>query len=478
MTVSPIKVFSTARTWLISLSSVGLIVVSGYYSSNNGSFTKLMEMKNALQICSTRVGQTHTASVLGDSNSIYLDSGFTGSTEECFADLQSLAEENQILGKEGVKKANALGSNVHWFSESLRSSGSAFSVKETSTNKISDKFSNVESSVDSFSEAINVKASELEQVGFNLKVCLYLLGGVLILSGAYEIIQRRVFNRKKKEIESEALSELLSNDVTTAGKVEGIIKNALDLNEMGHCSKLITTYRENVFENMASKSESVDTRAVAFADKKLSHANELVNAVWEESEKMDQGNILSDDENSLLDNLEIVEEVFKTPIYEVAQRVRTHLSEKIHASSTMVELKLDQSEINSNEESLEQALYYLINDGIENLNHLSALDLERKVVVTGRSLGSIYNFTVESYGDGRKAEESTNFMIAQEISKDANGRIEASNLYSENKEIIGRKVRLILKSSKKAIVKTTNRESSLVRLERGTKKEILARMNA
>ena len=69
-------------------------------------------------------------------------------------------------------------------------------------------------------------------------------------------------------------------------------------------------------------------------------------------------------------------------------------------------------------------------------------------------------------------------MIAQEISKDANGRIEASNLYSENKEIIGRKVRLILKSSKKAIVKTTNRESSLVRLERGTKKEILARMNA
>ena len=472
--MSPIKVFSTARTWLISLSSIGLIAVSSYYSNNNSGYKSLLEMKSALQICTTRVGQTHTASVLGDSNSIYLDSNFTGSTEECFADLQGLAEDNQVLGKEGVKKANALSSNVHWFSESLRSSGSGFSVKETSVKNISQKFSDVETSSDKFSELINSKSSLLAAKGSNLKISLFMLGFVFLLSGLFEILQRRAYRSKRKEIENEALSELLSKDVTTAGKVEGIIKNALDLNEMGHCSKLITTYRENIFENGVTATDVISkNEPVVFADKKLTGANELVNAIWQESEAIDE--IQGVNSTSDVDE-EVKEEViFNTSISTVVEKIYSHLSQKISENKIDVRLDYDQAQINANEESLEQALYYIINDGIENINN-SHQDTSVKII--GKSLGSIYNLTVESHGEGRKAEDSTNFLIAKEISRDANGRIESSNLYSSDKEVIGRKVRLILKSSKKSIINTTDREPSLVRLERGTKKEIMARLQA
>ena len=143
MNSSSIKVFSTARTWLISLSTLGLIGVSSYYSGNSTAYQSLMNMKSALQICSTRVGQTHTASVLGDSNSIYLDSNFTGSTEECFADLQGLVEDSKLLGKDGVKKINAVSTNVHWFSESLRSSGTGFSVKNNNVSLYLSKVRNL-----------------------------------------------------------------------------------------------------------------------------------------------------------------------------------------------------------------------------------------------------------------------------------------------------------------------------------------------
>ena len=479
MNSSSIKVFSTARTWLISLSTLGLMGVSSYYSGNSTAYQSLMNMKSALQICSTRVGQTHTASVLGDSNSIYLDSNFTGATEECFADLQGLVEDNKLLGKDGVKKINAVSTNVHWFSESLRSSGTGFSVKNNNVSNISNKFSDVEDSIEKFSENMNREVESLSTKSSNLKISLILIAAVLLLSGLYEVVQRRVFKRKKKEIENEALSELLSKDETTAGKVEGIIKNALELNEMGHCSKLMATYRANIFESSTSRVNEINSRPVAFANKKLSQSNELVNAIWEESENQDSSDVQDDIANANDVQVSMSEESqFNTSIGHVIEKVYSHLSAKIGEKSVDITVDYDQAQINANEESLEQALYYIINDGIENLSLASSEIDEVKLFIKGKSLGSIYNFAVESHGEGRKGEESTNFLIANEISRDANGRMESSNLYSSDKKVIGRKVRLILKSAKKTSVTTIKSEPSLVRLERGTKKELMARLNA
>jgi len=58
--------------------------------------------------------------------------------------------------------------------------------------------------------------------------------------------------------------------------------------------------------------------------------------------------------------------------------------------------------------------------------------------------------------------------------------MEVVNHYNEQKEVAGRKVRVILKTAQKerSIVNPTQSEKTLVRLEKGTKREILERLNA
>ncbi len=473
MNFKAMNVFSKTRGWLLAVSCVGIMVVGKFYGHNSSILQELMQFSNALEICSARVGQSYTASMLADNNSIYMDSNFTGATEECFADIVGLTEESKTLGQSGLKKINALASSTHWFHESLRSSGSAFSAKEQDvTGKVQSKYGDFETSRDSFGEVIALRSDKVNERISDLSLSLIFLMSVIFIAGFIEVMTRRAYGRARKEIEEEALSELLSDDHTTANKVEGIISGALKLNQMAHCEKLLSTYRQNVFVSKEEGKEHKTPVGVAMGSQE--EIDQVANQVWNESESSS----FAEDIEKLkaVSRYSPDEEVLQSEIEATMSKIIEHTSTRIASEGIVLETQFDNANIFAEEESLEQALYYIINTGIIN----AASSIDKKLTLKGKSLGSVYNFEVLSSGTINSAEDSS-LMIAKEIAKDSNGRVEVSNIY-ENKEIVGLKARLILKTSSRLKVVTTQpkevqREATVRRLERGTKKEIMQRLS-
>ncbi len=472
MNFKTFSVFSKTRTWLLAISCVGVVVVGKFYGHNSSKLQELMKFNNALNICSARAGQSYTASMLADKNSIYMDSNFTGATEECFADLVGYVEESDTLGASGAKKVNALSTAVHWFHESLRSSGSAFSIKQQdNSGKIQSKYNDVESAVDSFGEVINLRSDKVNERVSDLSMSMVFLMLVIAIAGFIELMTRRAYHKAKRDIEDEALAELLNEDNTTANKVEGIISNALSLNQMSHCNKLLTTYRETVLRT-ENKRSSYQKTPVGVAVGSKEDIDRVANQVWTDSE---ESSFAQDIEKLKAVTRYNAKDVDSTDMEATLSKIIEHTSEKIASEAIKLETDFEGANINSVDESLEQALYYLINNGINN----ACASQDKTLKIKGKSLGSVYNFEVLSSGL-IDADQDDSLMIAKEIAKDCNGRVEVSNIY-DNKEIVGLKARMILKTSNRLQVVTTPKETvrkaSVRRVERGTKKELLQRMS-
>ncbi|WP_157679973.1 hypothetical protein [Bacteriovorax sp. DB6_IX] len=450
---------SKSKIWLIGLSSVALFSVGHMFKDLSGKYRRVGEIRNGLQICSARTNQTFTASVIGDTSSIYMDSNFTSATEECFAEASSLIEDYKGASETISKKMNVLSSSVHWFHEALRSSGKGFSVKDNSnSSEIGTKFQVVEENTDSTLELIDSHVDGLNQSLSNLKLALSLIGLVLITSGGWEFVDRRKFQLAKKEVEDEALAELVSDDVSTAMKVEEIIVNALDLNEMTHCSKLITTYRQNVLKSMEQSEISQATPMAMVSGLNEEQIEETANKIWEESEVMDEA-------------------IATTELEPLTSKVVDHLANKLIAEGIIVDMNMDDSTVRGESETLEQVIYYVILDALMNTNKAD----EKRIAVKGKTLGSVYSLEISSHGEGRDTAENTSVSIAKELLSEVSGRMELANLYGEDKDVIGRKIRVIMKTATAQVQdiaeETASAGKTLVRLEKGTKKELMERLS-
>ncbi len=458
-----IQRFARTRTILIAASALSIFSVGHMLYDLTAKYKRVGQIQSGLQICGSRANQSYTASVIGDASSIYLDSNFTSATEECFGEASTLVEDFKSLPTAIAKKMNALVSNVHWFHESLRSTGNGFTVKATDDGKnISSKYGTVESEIGATTELMDSHGEQLNNSLSNLKVALFLSGLILLVCGGWEAIERRKLKQAQGEIEEEAFAELISEDHSTATKVEEIIVQALELNEMVHCSKLLTTYRQNVLKSFESLSTYTPAKELVTPMAMVTSTNDVeteikANQVWEESE-------------------EVEEEQVSCDIEPIASKIVDHLSNKLIAEGIMVDMDLSDSFVNGDSESLEQVLYYVVLDALKNTNYAS----DKKVSINGKGLGSVYNLEVTSLGEGKDSVENTSIEISKEIISDLNGRMEVVNHYNEQKEVAGRKVRVILKTAQKerSIVNPTQSEKTLVRLEKGTKREILERLNA
>lgn len=459
-----IQRFARTRTILVAASALSIFSVGHMLYDLTAKYKRVGQIQSGLQICGSRANQSYTASVIGDASSIYLDSNFTSATEECFAEASTLVEDFKSLPTAIAKKMNTLVSNVHWFHESLRSTGNGFTVKASDDGRnTSSKYSAVESEIGATTELIDSHGEQLNNSLSNLKVALFFSGLVLLVCGGWEAIERRKLKQAQSEIEDEAFAELISEDHSTATKVEEIIVQALELNEMVHCSKLLTTYRQNVlksFENLSTYTPMKDlVTPMAMVTSTDEVETEIkANQVWEESEAVEEKEEVSCD------------------IEPIASKIVDHLSNKLIAEGIMVDMDLADSFVNGDAESLEQVLYYVVLDALKNTNYAS----DKKVVINGKGLGSVYNLEVTSCGQGRESIENTSIEISKEIIADLNGRMEVVNYYNDQKEVAGRKVRVILKTAQKerAIITPAQSEKTLVRLEKGTKREILERLNA
>ena len=107
-----------SRAGLVLLA--GLIFTTYSIQENSGQIKRLTNFENGIQTCFTRVNQTYTANLLGDTASTYLTQNFQNLTEECLAEGILTVENSFQSNYAGTAKLlSNLASNVHWFHEDI-----------------------------------------------------------------------------------------------------------------------------------------------------------------------------------------------------------------------------------------------------------------------------------------------------------------------------------------------------------------------
>lgn len=475
--------FSKARVSILAFSSVSILAIAYMLSGVSSKYKLVSTIQNGIQVCSTRVQQTYTAGVAGDMNSTYLDSNFTAQTGECFAQVTDLMNEYGKFSSAIIKKFNTVSSNVHWFHESLRSTGKGFSVTDKNfTSNMDEKYSQFEDSVDAGTILIDNHVESIASSLSNIKIALSLISLVFVLTFIWEVTYKRLITRRRNEIEDEALSLLMMNGENNMDEIESVIINALELNEMKHCSKLYSNQKQSFKRETRKATISANenkTFGMLLSDNDQD-AKQVADQLWSISE-----------EGANADSESIVPMVQSCEISSINRFISCKVQDQFKESGIEFKVDTQEKEIIGERETIEQIQYNILLDAAKNA--LEADEEHRSIEVQGKTLGAIYYLSISSYGSNKSGVElETSVQVVRELLKDISGRLELANLYNDDLQPVGRKYKLIFKTkeialgekrpSAKIIEEQVKEEISqmetkkVTRVERGTKRELMERL--
>lgn len=482
----PVKYkFSKARVAILAVSSISILTIAYMLSGVSNKYKLVSTIQNGIQICSTRVQQTYTAAVAGDMNSTYMDSNFTSQTGECFAQVTDLMNEYGKFSSAIIKKFNTVSSNVHWFHESLRSTGKGFSVTDQNFSKnIDEKYSQFEDAADAGSILIENHVETISSSLSNIKLSLALITAVFLFTFVWEAVFRKIVLRRRKELEDEALSLLMLNQDENFDEIESVIMNALELNEMKHCSKLYSaqkqSFRKEKRKSTISANENKTFGMLLSNDD--TDAKQVADEIWSMSENNTQESDKSVDESS-------VPMVKSCEISSVNRFIACKVQDQFKDQGIEFSIDTQEREILGERETIEQIQYSILTDAAKNTLKAAEESEEKtlqKVEVQGKTLGAIYYLSISSYGDNKSGVElDTSVQIVRELLKDISGRLELANLYNDDLQPVGRKYKLIFKTKdinqvavqeKKEEPKSEESNKKVTRIEKGTKREIMQRL--
>ncbi|AYF45359.1 hypothetical protein BALOs_2362 [Halobacteriovorax sp. BALOs_7] len=483
----PVKYkFSKARVAILAVSSISILTIAYMLSGVSNKYKLVSTIQNGIQICSTRVQQTYTAAVAGDMNSTYMDSNFTSQTGECFAQVTDLMNEYGKFSSAIIKKFNTVSSNVHWFHESLRSTGKGFSVTDQNFSKnIDEKYSQFEDAADAGSILIENHVETISSSLSNIKLSLALITAVFLFTFVWEAVFRKIVLRRRKELEDEALSLLMLNQDENFDEIESVIMNALELNEMKHCSKLYSaqkqSFRKEKRKSTISANENKTFGMLLSNDD--TDAKEVADEIWSMSE---DSNAQESEKNLDESNVPMVK---SCEISSVNRFIACKVQDQFKDQGIEFSIDTQEREILGERETIEQIQYSILTDAAKNTLKAAEESEEKtlqKVEVQGKTLGAIYYLSISSYGDNKSGVElETSVQIVRELLKDISGRLELANLYNDDLQPVGRKYKLIFKTKdinqvalqeKKEEPKSEESNKKVTRIEKGTKREIMQRL--
>ncbi|TDJ06669.1 MAG: ATP-binding protein [Deltaproteobacteria bacterium] len=207
-------------------------------------------LNNGMGTCFSRVNQSYTAKIMGNSNgSTYLNPTFWNLTEECFGDMIARAEEGLGSSFERVEgKLNALTSEVFWFHGELKGvSGSGLTPKGNKNFK--ERFLKTEELTGKIYTDMEAADVELmDTLGFKEMAFYFSFFGIFALI-LWDLMlgRREVGERGKIEKNAEVIKENVGHKRDT--KVETIITEALSTSKMPQVSQLFSNYSQKNFDN-------------------------------------------------------------------------------------------------------------------------------------------------------------------------------------------------------------------------------------
>lgn len=461
---------------IIGVGATALLIMTGVFQYKlNTKVSDISALKSNLSTCFSRVNQSYTAKVIGDSNSMYLESGFMKMTEECLAETNSFSEG--IFSANAVKLGqalNALISDVHWFHERVEESSNSFSGKDAEVllSNLSDRFEKLEMKYDNVDGELISKEKSITLSKSNLTILLVTLCFIVPILLLWDLAQRKNLDQKNSNSEKDARDRINSGETIVHTEVASIIKDALEQNHLVYCSKLFSQF--HAINNLNPVKDSVGQIQAMITDKVITE--EEIDNIWTRSEEIDS--VVRNAEGG--SSSEVKEEVYTGPITDIDQiltKVVNHLSNKLLADGVIIDLNLsDNLRIQGEAEAVEQVVYNIIMNSVKNCQ---VSDSTGRITIEGKKIGAKVCINLTDSGSGfskdflsavnglADSEEHVplSLQISKELIEDSLGSISFDNLYREG-EVNGSKVQIVMTAGELP----TKRVASI---KAGTKQEIL-----
>jgi hypothetical protein len=454
-----------------------LVGITYNIQENSTRIKRLTNFESGMQTCFARVNQTYTAKMLGETTSNYLTQNFQNLTEECFAEgILNVEESFKTELAQVAKKLSTLASNVHWFHEDILSPGTARAIAgagETEGRDVGSRFEKIESTKDEILENSDQYKTELSGTLNKEKNIFYVVSTLLVLVMISEFMsatRKRLANVAR---EKEAEAELLDNGGAVSVKVGEIIRNALEQNDLVNCSKLFSNYHaEQAMDKTIKGKNKLSLEELITPVGVLSSVvvNDKIDKIWND----DNIGVSADkSEGKMLVDLNLEQ---------ISAAVIDLVAEKLFSQGVQLDTKIPENlMIKARTEEIEQILYHLMNYAI---NSTHSENGEKNISIFAHKLGDIVAFDLIHSGLGfdeqilkqRAGLSQTNknldidLQICQTLLGEIQAKVQLDNKLNQNGEIIGGRVKIIFKAGEST--------ARLVDLKKGSKKEILASMNA
>lgn len=455
-----------------------LVMTTYEIQENSGRIKKLTNFESGMQTCFTRVNQTYTAKMLGEVSSEYLTQNFQNLTEECFAEgILNVEDSFKAEMSLVAKKLSTLASNVHWFHEDILSPGSARAISENAeTRDMGARFEKIETTKDEILESGEVYKAEISEALSRQKSFFYVSATFLVILMFSEYMsntRRRLSNLAR---EKEAQAELLDNGGAGSVKVGEIIRAALEQNELFNCSKLFSNFHAQQLFDKSFKNKnkfSLEELVTPIGGRSTAAVNESIDKIWND----DSIGLSADKlEGKMLQDLNLEN---------MSSSVIDLLAEKLFSQGVQLDVKIPENlMIKGRPEELEQTLYHLINYAINSTYADSKDSKDKSISIFAHRLGDIVAFDLIHSGAGFDEEIlkqrvgishsgkalDVDLQICQTLLTEIDAKIQLDNKINQNGVITGGRVKIIFKSGVN--------EARLVDLKVGSKKDILATINA
>lgn len=474
------NLFESKRTFIGMLVLGGLIYTSYSIQESSNKLKKVTNLESGIQTCFTRVNQSYTANILGDSAAAYLTQNFQNLTEECFAE-GILSVENGLKNDlpNVAKLLSNLASNVHWFHEDVLAPVNSL-AKNGEGRDVGSRFEKIETTKDQILESTDQFKGQLHNK-LNQNKSLFAVFATLLtvlMFGEYMNITRRRLSNSARE--KEAFAELMTeNSGATSVKAGEIIKTALEQNSLIHCARLFTNFHQHtLIDRNKSKISSevlVTPEQLKSVLSKTENLSATLDKIWED----DSIGVSADTKGSK--NLEDVN------LEQVSSQTVDILAEKLFSQGVQLDVNMAENlTIKSRQEDLEQSLFHLLTYAINSAHSETS---EKSVSLFAHKLGDVIALDLVYSGLGfdeailksrvgllneGAANLDVDLQIAQSLLQDMDAKIQLDNKLNQNGQIIGGRIKIIFKTGKTTVKEQQN--GKLVDLKVGSKKEILAAM--
>ena len=434
------KIFKGKRGLIGVVGAIALAGATYWIQDLSTNVKNLAVVSEGMQTCFTRVGQSYTAKLLGQSGAEYLTSSFMENTERCIGDAIAELQDNLVgLFRDSGKQINALASNVHWFHEKISRDESYLSPAEL-MNNLNERFVRLEGLYNEFAEAVFVKRDSMMESMSYLRLAFYVIAPLVLLIMGWDYLGRRRILNSNFRIEDEAHAQL-AKDIPVSANIEELIVDALESNHLQYCARLFSRYHSDV----------LDGRISAFMSKS-----------YEEKQQVEKVE-------------EQIPDLNEIHINGVFTRVMKILSSKLFTQGVVVNFDVDEDiYVWAKGEALEQVLYQLVTSALTSFDS----ELRAKKITLGcQKLGGTILLDLCDSGIGFSDQELTGqqeelyLKIAREFMSEFGGEILLENLIDDQQQIVGRKFQLVFK----AVIE--RQAPRLVSLKQGRKKELLEQMN-